>query len=233
MDRDLDAREPADPAARAFEALRREVALLHAAVAGLAAERAAVPDYSETLGEIANELAITARSMGDLASSPALRLTPADVARQITAAAADARRQDREALQRAQTGLERTAGDLRGWIETARLGRVQNWRLLQMGLVGLIGGAALGASLPGAVVNSVPERWAWPEKRAAGLLDRDMWSAGERMLSVADPQRWREIQTAQQIVGQNREALAACARAADKARVATHCLITLNPDGVR
>ena len=44
-----------DPAAKAFEALREEVALARRAVAGLAAERASIeiPDYSATLGEIA------------------------------------------------------------------------------------------------------------------------------------------------------------------------------------
>ena len=41
----------ADPATLAFEALREEVALVRRAVAGLAAERAAIeiPDYSEEL----------------------------------------------------------------------------------------------------------------------------------------------------------------------------------------
>lgn len=51
---------PADPAdaAAAFEALRREVALLNVAVAGLAAERRPAPDYSETLGEIAKGVSV-------------------------------------------------------------------------------------------------------------------------------------------------------------------------------
>ena len=44
-----------DPA-QAFEAVRRELSLLHSAVAGLAAEREKIPDYSETLGQMAHAL---------------------------------------------------------------------------------------------------------------------------------------------------------------------------------
>ena len=46
MDEQIDIIEatPSDRAAEAFEALGREVALLHSARAGIAAERAAIPD---------------------------------------------------------------------------------------------------------------------------------------------------------------------------------------------
>lgn len=204
MDQDIGPGEPADPAAVAFEALRREVALLNVAVAGLAAERVRSPDYSETLGEIGQSVRVAVARMGKLASSAALALTPAEIAQQITAAGDEARRQDRATLHQAQEMLRRAAGDLTGWVDTARLASVQNWRLLQAALAGVIGGAVLGASFPAIVAQAAPEQWAWPEKRAARVLQRDMWSAGERMLSVADPQRWREIQAARRIGGQNR-----------------------------
>jgi len=207
MDQDIGSEAPLDPAAMAFDALRREVALLNVALAGLAAERASAPDYSETLGEIAQGVRIAVGRIGKLATSPALAATPAEIAQQITAAGEQARRQDRAALHQAQEVLQRAAGDLRGWVDTARLASVQNWRLLQAALAGVIGGAVLGASFPVIVAQAAPEQWAWPEKRAARVLHRDMWSAGERMLSVADPQRWREIQIARQLVGRNRETL--------------------------
>ena len=67
---------------------------------------------------------------------------------------------------------------------------------MQVGTVSLVFGAILGGVVPGAVANSVPERWVWPEKMAAGVLHRDLWSAGERLLAVADPDRWRQVQAA-------------------------------------
>lgn len=147
MDQDIGSETPADPAAAAFDALRREVALLNVALAGLAAERARGPDYSETLAEISQGLSIVITRTGKMAASPALALGPGDIARQITTAGDEARRQDHAAWRQAQEALQRATADLSGWVETARLASVQNWRLLQAALLGLVGGAILAASL--------------------------------------------------------------------------------------
>lgn len=194
MEQDFRPEEPAD-AAVAFDALRREVALLNVAVAGLAAERVAVPDYSETLGEIAKGVSVTVGRLGKLMASSALAISPMEMARQIAAAGDEARRQDHAAVQQAQEALQSTARDLDGWIDRARLANAQNWRLLQAAAVGVVSGVVLYACVPTIIVNAAPARWAWPEKRAARVLDRDMWSAGERMLLVADPDRWKRLST--------------------------------------
>jgi hypothetical protein len=200
MDQDpdlIDQGEAGDPAALAFEALRREVTVLTAAVTTLAAQQGSIPDYSESLGQIAGDLARIAKGVDQLAASPALALTPREVVQQIAWAGTEARRQDHEALQAALGGLERATGDLRAWMASARLASLQNVRLVQVGLAGLLGGMVLGVLVPGAIANRAPERWAWPEKMAASLMHRDLWSAGERMLAVADPARWRAMQGAQ------------------------------------
>lgn len=199
MDQDIGSEAPVDPAAVAFEALRREVALLNVALAGLAAERAAAPDYSETLGEIAQGVRVAVGRIGKLAMSPALAATPAEIAQQIAAAGDEARRQDRATLRQAQEMLQRAAGDLRGWVDSARLASVQNWRLLQAALAGVVVGAILGASVPTVIINAVPDGWAWPERRAAHVLRRDMWSAGERLLSTADAKRWERLSAPQTV----------------------------------
>ena len=228
MDQDIGSEAPVDPAAVAFEALRREVALLNVTLAELAAERASAPDYSETLGEIAQGVRIAVGRMGKLATSPTLAATPAEIAQQIAAAGDEARRRDRATLHQAQEIFQRAAGDLRGWVDTARLASVQNWRLLQAALAGVIGGVVLGASFPIIVAQAAPEQWAWPEKRAALMLRRDMWPAGERLLAVADPQRWQEMQAARRIVEQNRDVLARCVTAAQKAKGGKRCLISVD-----
>lgn len=192
MEHDVGPAEPADAAA-AFEALRREVALLNVAVAGLAAERASVPDYSETLGEIAKGVSVAVGRLGKLMTSPAFALSPADLARQVAAAGEEARHQDRAAVYQAQEALQRSARDLDGWIDRARLASLQNWRMVQATGVGVVAGAILYASLTTVIVNAAPAGWAWPEKRAAHVLRRDMWSAGERMLAIANPKRWKTL----------------------------------------
>ena len=192
MDQNIGSEAPVDPAAAAFEALRREVALLNVAVGGLAAERTAVPDYSETLGEIAKGVSVAVGRLGKVMSSSAFMTSPAETARQIAGAGDEARRQDRATLQQALAGLRGATHDLEGWIDRARLSNTQNWRLVQVGAVAILAGALLGAVLPGTIARAAPPRWAWPEKMAAHVLRRDLWSAGERMLEAANPQKFQE-----------------------------------------
>lgn len=229
MDQEIGSEAPADPAAAAFDALRREVALLNAGLGGLAAERVATPDYSETLGEIAQGVSLAVAKIAKLASSPALSLGPAQMAREITQAGEAARLQDRAALNQARDTLAAVARDLRGWIETARLADRQNLRLAQAAAAGLAVGVVLCATLPALVAQAAPEGWAWPEKRAAGALKRDMASAGERLLTVADPQGWRAMQTARSVFDDNRAVIARCARTADRAQKPSRCVILLKP----
>lgn len=233
MDHDSGSEAPGDPAAMAFDALRREVALLNVALSGFAAERASAPDYSEALGDIAEGVRVALGRLGQLAASPVLALTPAEMARQTMVAGEAARREDHAALQQAQERFQRAAGDLRGWIETARLASAQNWRLLQAALVGVVGGAVLAVSLPAIVVEAAPEPWAWPEKRAAALLKRDMASAGARLLAVADPDGWRTMQAAQALLDDNRTIITRCAQAAIKLGRPTRCVIVLKPAAAR
>lgn len=192
MKQDVAPAEPADAAA-AFEALRREVALLNVAVAGLAAERAPAPDYSETLGEIAKGVSVAVGRLSKVMTSPAFALSPADLARQIAAAGDEARRQDRATVHQAQEALQRSTRDLDGWVDRARLASAQNWRLVQSAAVGVVAGAILYASVSTMVVNAAPAAWAWPEKMAARMLRQDEWSAGERLQMRADPERWRSV----------------------------------------
>lgn len=193
MEHEVGSAESTDAAA-AFEALRREVALLNVAVAGLAVERASAPDYSETLGEIAKGVSVAIGQLGKVMTSPALAQSPADVARQIAAAGDEARRQDHAAVHQAREALQRSARDLDGWIDRARLASAQNWRLVQATAIGVVAGAILWASVPTVIVNAAPPDWAWPEKRAAHVLRRDMRSAGERLLTVADGEGWQALQ---------------------------------------
>jgi hypothetical protein len=194
MEQDVAPAEAADAAA-AFEALRREVALLNVAVAGLAADRAPAPDYSETLGEIAKGVSVAVGWLGKVLASPALALGPAEIAQRIAAAGDEARRLDHVAFDQARNGLERVTREISGLVDGARLAGLQQRRLFQVALAGAFVGALLGVLLPGAVARLAPARWAWPEVLAARVLRRDTWSAGERMLAVSDTARWQALKT--------------------------------------
>ena len=91
----------ADPAA-AFEALRAEVAQLRAALEGLPTT---APDYSPTLADIAESLAV-------IEARPALRPTPEDLTFQVRQAAEAAQQQGRRELA---TAVQRVDAAPPGW----------------------------------------------------------------------------------------------------------------------
>src|SRR5690606_12000795 len=114
--------QDADPATQAFEQMRGEMALVRRAVEKLAAERAdiVIPDYSATLGEIAQRLGATAQGMKTLAAQPAMQITPDEMAGRIDVAAVKARRSDHAAIAEAQTRFDQASHDLRAVVRSAR-----------------------------------------------------------------------------------------------------------------
>ncbi|HUB84471.1 MAG TPA: DUF6118 family protein [Rhizomicrobium sp.] len=144
--RETDAPPSGDPAALAFEALRGEVALVRRAVAGLAAERAAIeiPDYSETLGKIMQGSAATAKHIKTLAERPILHTTVQDWAEAIVQANTPARHASRNALANLHRQLSEVADGMAASLRKARTADRQHQWLVWMFSGGLLVGALLG-----------------------------------------------------------------------------------------
>ena len=226
---DDDIQEGGDPA-EAFDQLRaviegqdRELALLRRAVEGLAAERAHidVPDYSETLGRMQQGVDATADRIAVIndviARSPALAMTPEQMAQRIAAAGNAARREDQAALAKASDDKARIMAELRAVAGSAWTRADQKNRQLWFGL----GGAAIGilawTILPGLVARDIaPASWQWPERMAARTLDLPRWEAGQRLMQSARPAAFSAIVAADRIVTANREAIERCSKAAPK-----------------
>lgn len=222
MDQDID-----NAAAEAFEGLRGEVALLRRAVERLAAERADTLDYTETLAHTDRAMTALVQRVDILAKSPALSLTPETAAAQITAAAAKARADDQRLIDAARAGLDQATRQLDTYVTSARRSHEQNRWLLGVGAGSMALGMLLWAALAGPVDRAVPERWHWPEKRAAQVLGRPMWQAGLRLIATASPAAFRAAIAADRLVQANREVIAGCADAAAKAHAAVRCTIKI------
>lgn len=134
-----------DPAATAFEALREEVALVRRAVAGLAAERAAIeiPDYSETLGKLLRASVATGVHLKALTEMPALRRLARDWGHEIEAAAENARRADHQAFERAENMFEHQALKMATSLESARTAARQRQLLFWTAAVACLAGVLL------------------------------------------------------------------------------------------
>jgi hypothetical protein len=244
MSMDDDIQEGGDPA-EAFDRLRaviegqdRELALLRRAVEGLAAERAHIdiPDYTETLGRMQQGVDATADRIAVIndviARSPALAMTPEQMAQRIAAAGNAARREDQAALAKAGEDKARVMAELRAIAGSAWTRADQNNRQLWFGL----GGAAIGiltwSILPGLVAREVaPASWQWPERMAARTLDLPRWEAGQRMMQSASLTGFRAIVAGDKIVRANREAIERCSKVATRAAKRVRCTIQVAPAG--
>ena len=226
--------EGPNEAAQAFEELRAEVTLMRRAVERLTAERMEVPeppDYSETLGVIANNITATAQRVDMLVKSPMLAMTPELLAGRITAAASTARQEDRQTIATARTGLEDVTRQLHSYVVSARRGDEQNRWLMWSAIGGIVVGMILWAVFAGIVARAVPASWQWPEEMAARSLDLPMWEGGQRLMRASAPDAFANIAAGDRIVTANREVLEACQKRANKTGKSVQCTGTVEPVG--
>lgn len=108
-----------DDPTSAFTALRGEVSLLRRAVEGLTAERQNAPDYTPTLTGLSSRLAHIEELLGKVTESPAMRLTPGNLAVSIARASETARAGDRETLDTAGATLRASIASIHGVVEQA------------------------------------------------------------------------------------------------------------------
>ena len=223
-------------AAEAFEAMRGELALLRRAVEGLAAERGAidVPDYTETLGRMQQGVDATAARVAlindVIVRSPALAMTPEQMAQRIAAVGSAARREDQAALAKAGEDKARVMAELRAIAGSAWTRADQRNRQLWFALGGVAAGILAWAIVPGLVARELaPASWRWPERMAARTLDMPRWEAGQRMMQSADAAQFRAIVAADKIVTANRETIEGCSKAANRARATVRCTIKVAP----
>ncbi|MGH6744336.1 DUF6118 family protein [Novosphingobium sp.] len=198
--------EELDPAA-AFEAMGQRLAGLTAAIDGLAVKFQEVHgrDYSPELAKIDARFETVRGFVDQLMQKPAMALTPQRIAEQIEAAGRNGRQADHAAWRQAQNELQATANSIGRVVGSALEEERQLKWLLIAASVALVAGLVLGNLVPPIIDRRVPESWHWPEQRAADVLGRDKWNAGERLMEVSDPKRWLRVEAALKAADQHAE----------------------------
>jgi len=179
--------ETADPVietdpAEAFEEVRRELSMLESAIKGLTAARENTPDYSVTLGGMAQALAAIEARLHRIENSKTLALSPMELEKEISAAAEAARSQDRQMLGDARDALVRSLGQIDAMIERGQAVERRTRLEWMIGAGGVLVGILLWSILPGAVVRSLPESWHAPEWMAARMMGGEPTAARQRMI---------------------------------------------------
>ena len=220
-----------DPAAQAFEGVRAELAFLHQAVKGMAADRheLVIPDYNATLAQMAEKLGMVDEQLAVIADKPALRLTPEALGAQIKKAADMASQTQRDELQSARNSLVTATNAIVARVNAARDGDEQKLWNSGFAAGGIVIGMLIAAAWPYVADGLAPASWRWPEQRAASALGMSMTDAGMRLISVEDPNKARNLITAAQIVDDNAQVIDECAKAAARAKKSVRCSISVKP----
>ncbi|MFC3310706.1 DUF6118 family protein [Blastomonas aquatica] len=212
----------------ALEAVARRLAGVTAAVDGFAERQQDLlgRDYSEDLALIHQSCEDLRETIDALADKPALVLTPEIIGRQIETAGRQVRKDAEAAMAAAQNNLQNAVSALARITDSVRTVRQQNQWLAGAAGIALVLGTMGGAIILPAIDWVVPEGWLWPEKRAMSALHRNGWAAGERLLLVSDPERWKAIQAAATLSEENSGAIERCARrAADRKLQSVGCTV--------
>lgn len=147
---------------------------------------------------------------------------------QIEAAAVKARHTDHAVLHESHRRFDQASHDLRAVVRSARSAEEQRRWLHWTAAGGLLAGVLLWSLVPGLIARTMPESWRLPERMAARTLRLDMWGAGERMLAQDEPERWQTALYANRIVQENREAIIACRRAAERLGQPARCVVAIS-----
>ena len=218
-----------DPAAEAFEDLRKEVALVRSALTGLAAEYSGleIPDYSQTLGEIMETSKVTTRYLNVIAKLPALQQTPDKLAQEMIAAGDQVRKVEQESLRNACNLFRAERNELSRYMHQHRQAETQDRLVVRTGLGGVAVGLLLYALFAGPLVRLMPESWLLPERMAARVLRMDRESAGIRLIQTATPERWNDIVRGLRIVVKNRDAITQCTKLAAAGMDHVPCVVEI------
>lgn len=219
----------------AFEIMARKLAGLTAAVEGFAARQQELHarDYGPDLTKIHARWGEACKVINDLAERPAVALTPQLIASQIEIAGRDGRASDHQAWSDANRHLRLAIQSLSGVVASARDASTQKLWIAGAAAAAALVSFAFGTIIPTRISQVVPESWHWPEANAAAILQRDGWGAGERLLQVSDPSRWRNLAVAARLAQGNAQVLGKCRQRAVRLGKPVECKLSVEPATAR
>ena len=222
--------QESDPATEAFARLEGEMAMVRHTVQNMARERAdiVIPDYTATLGQMADQLAQVSKTLSKIGNKPAIELTPEDIAIQIKRASLDMQRDASDLFRQGRRDFDSATAQLGAVIGQVRTGdeqKRQTWRFAAMGLAA---GILLWSILPGTIARAMPESWHWPERMAERVLgESSRWNAGSRMMQSADPLAWHVLVAAADMQRDNRDKIEDCRKRANTSGPSVSCTLQI------
>jgi len=212
------------------ERLEGRMAVMARALEHIAIEKQSLEflDYGPTLAKMNGYLATLAGQTKTIMDAPAMQLTPESMAERIGDASQAARATDKATIKKSLELHHQAHADQMRAVGAIRTKLEQRWHSLYCG-----SGAALAISLlwliyPGWAANLAPQSWHWPERVATRTMgEASPWDAGIRLMRAGNPEGWQAIVNAADMTHENRDVIAACERAAEKAKEPVRCNIMI------
>ena len=216
---------------QAFDRMSGNMTTLTAAINqfGLRLNDVVGRDYSDDLAKIDQNWEKAREAFKRLTERPALALTPEVMGEQMRTAGARTRETEQQALRDARSRLDEAVKSIRLVVASARTQEQQNFWVAVSGGVAAVLAFVAGCTVPSAVDRAVPADWHWPERRAAAVLERNMWAAGVRLMRVGDPPRWNAVARASRLYEGNEKKFADCEKQAERKKKTVACTIKVQP----
>ena len=222
---DIDEAAAGDPA-QAFEALRAEVTALRRmleAVGGRLSEQRPI-DYTPTLEEFAQAQQAVASRLARIEKHPALNLTAKQLQAEIALASTELMNEAVRQVREASGRVSQEASQLQGLYGQIQAHRDQ-WRRIAWSTAGAL---VLGILLSPFLARLLP--FGLDSRVAALVMHQDRWNAGAQLMAAENPDSWRSIQLADELVRANAFAINQCRETAAKLNKEQRCSITVATD---
>ena len=219
--------DPRDPATRAFDALRDELARVRQSMEDLRAgiQQSRPHDYRRTLGEILRVQEGVEAELHALKARPAIQYTPESFSQEMERERTRLVENDRREIRDTINGLDDTLRKLKKLLETTFEDYMIKWMIIAAGFIGILFGSIFCFSVVTFLAGLAPESLKMPEDIASHILGLPMQDAGVRLIYRDNPNVWDNIIYINNIMRNNYDAIDKCKKEATYNKKEVKCLI--------
>ena len=221
--------DPRDPATRAFDALRDELARVRQSMEDLRAgiQQSQPHDYRRTLGEILRVQEGVEAELHALKARPAIQYTPESFSQEMERERTRLVENDRREIRDTINGLDDTLRKLKKLLETTFEDYMIKWMIIAAGFIGILFGSIFCFSVVTFLAGLAPESLKMPEDIASHILGLPMQDAGVRLIYRDNPNVWDNIIYINNIMRNNYDAIDKCKKEATYNKKEVKCLIAI------
>ena len=218
-----------DPATRAFDALRDELARVRQSVDALHAgiQQSRPHDYRRTLGEILRVQEGVEAELHVLKSRPAIQYTPESFSREIERERLRLAEGDKREIRGTIDALNKHSQKLNELVQRGSEANAQSAILFITALFCLILGSTLFLPIAAFIARLMPESMNMPESMASYILDLPMQKAGIRLIYKDDPKVWESVSYNNNVMRNNYEAIEKCKNEAIDTKHEVKCSVII------